>query len=559
MLSLRPRRTALILAAVFVGSVMEGLGLVSVLPLLELLNPNSQQVNSRIFGFFRSFFHFLNVELCLGAVLLTIVILILTKSVLHFFAMTYVGQVMIDITTELRLMLVRSIFAARWPFYINQSIGKLVNTVSVEAASATNVYSHSVQMLANILQVAVLLFLASQVSLVMVVVALLIAVMMFSGLGYFLDVSQRTGKQLVKLLQSTTAVMSETLQGIKPIKAMNSEQRLINILERELVAIRKSMFKQMVAQQVIIEVREPFVVIFAVAGMYAAIRYYAVPVSELLVLVLLFHRAISGINTIQTSYQKVLSFEHNYWSVASFFNTALQESEVETGDRQPRLTKDIVFQNVSFAFGEKKVLDDVSFDIPFQSFTVLIGRSGSGKTTITDLLCGLLRPAAGEIHIDGTPLSQVNIHAWRQMIGYVPQEVFLFHDSVMANITLGDPQVSAADVERALRAAGAWQFVSELPEGMLTVIGERGTKLSGGQRQRLSISRALIRKPALLILDEATAALDRKTEEEILTTMKDLTGDMTILAISHQPVMLQAADRVYRLQDNKIVAAAEDS
>ena len=135
------------------------------------------------------------------------------------------------------------------------------------------------------------------------------------------------------------------------------------------------------------------------------------------------------------------------------------------------------------------------------------------------------------------------------MIGYVPQETFLFHDTVMANVTIGEPGISRAEAETALRRAGAWDFVAALPDGMDTVVGERGARLSGGQRQRIAIARALVRDPALLILDEATTALDPETEAGIVATVQRLTGKLTVLSISHQPAMQGAADIVYQLDN----------
>ena len=149
--------------------------------------------------------------------------------------------------------------------------------------------------------------------------------------------------------------------------------------------------------------------------------------------------------------------------------------------------------------------------------------------------------------IDDLPLADIDATAWRCMIGYVPQETFLFHDTVLANVTLGEPGISCADVETALRRAEAREFVAALPDGVDTVVGERGARLSGGQRQRIAIARALVRDPALLILDEATTALDPETEAGIVATVKRLTGRLTVLSISHQPAMQSAADFVYQL------------
>jgi ATP-binding cassette subfamily C protein len=138
------------------------------------------------------------------------------------------------------------------------------------------------------------------------------------------------------------------------------------------------------------------------------------------------------------------------------------------------------------------------------------------------------------------------------MIGYVPQEMILFHDTIYNNVTLGDPSLSSDDVQKALKDAECWDFVSSLPQGVDTVIGERGGKLSGGQRQRIAVARALVRKPTLLILDEVTSSLDPKTAKELCNTLKRLRSRTTILAISHLPDMLEAADSLYLVKEGGI-------
>jgi ATP-binding cassette subfamily C protein len=164
---------------------------------------------------------------------------------------------------------------------------------------------------------------------------------------------------------------------------------------------------------------------------------------------------------------------------------------------------------------------------------------------------GLLQPQEGQVWIDDLPLSSVDITRWRRMIGYVPQETILLNDSVMRNVTLGSPGLKEEDVENALRAAGAWDFVAALPQGLHTSVGERGGKLSGGQRQRIAIARALVHKPSLLILDEATSGLDREHEASICDTLRQLRGKLTVLAVSHQPALVTAADQAYRVQDGR--------
>jgi ATP-binding cassette subfamily C protein len=198
-------------------------------------------------------------------------------------------------------------------------------------------------------------------------------------------------------------------------------------------------------------------------------------------------------------------------------------------------------------YGDKLIQEDVNFNVQAGCIFAIMGGSGCGKSTLLRHMVGLLAPHAGEVRVDGVPLAKLDLRAWRRRIGYVPQEMFLLHDSVAMNVSLGDPAVSRADVERALVRAHAAAFVSRLPEGADTVVGERGAALSGGQRQRIAIARALVHEPWLLVLDEATTALDPESESAVWAAIEELRGTMTVVAISHQTTLLGVADRVYRI------------
>ena len=159
----------------------------------------------------------------------------------------------------------------------------------------------------------------------------------------------------------------------------------------------------------------------------------------------------------------------------------------------------------------------------------------------------------GRFLIDGVPLEAFDLQAWRRMIGYVPQDLILFHDTIEANVTLGDPNLGEAEARRALEAAGAWDFVAAQPEGLARVVGEKGAKLSGGQRQRIALARALATNPRLLILDEVTSALDPATERDICANIAALSDRFAILAITHGEAWAEIAHRVYRLERETVV------
>jgi ATP-binding cassette subfamily C protein len=207
---------------------------------------------------------------------------------------------------------------------------------------------------------------------------------------------------------------------------------------------------------------------------------------------------------------------------------------------------------VSFAYGAQPVLRNVDLALRPGEITTVIGASGSGKTTLADLLLGLRWTEVGTIRIGDIALRDIDIAFWRSHVGYVPQELFLFNATLAENVTLDDPAVGRDKVRAALQQAGAWEFVAQLPQGMDSRVGEGGILLSGGQRQRIAIARALVRDPALLILDEATTALDPETEAAICDTVRGLAHGRIILAITHQPAWISAAHHVYRLAEGRL-------
>jgi ATP-binding cassette subfamily C protein len=265
-------------------------------------------------------------------------------------------------------------------------------------------------------------------------------------------------------------------------------------------------------------------------------------------------RTVSMFGKAQERYQEAVSAESAYWSLRSLIDEAADHKEIAEGTLKPGFERACVFETVSFAHDERTVLDAVSLRVETGVVTVLTGISGAGKTTIVDLLAGLLKPASGRILVDDRLLAELDLPAWRRMIGYVPQEVRLFNDTILANVTLERPGTTREEAIEALKEAHAWRFIAPLPNGVDSEVGERGSLFSGGERQRIALARALLGRPRLLILDEATSALDGEAEIELCRALADLCHrhGFAILAIAHRPAWLRVADRVYTLAGGKL-------
>jgi ABC-type multidrug transport system fused ATPase/permease subunit len=212
-------------------------------------------------------------------------------------------------------------------------------------------------------------------------------------------------------------------------------------------------------------------------------------------------------------------------------------------------------KNISFAYPntDDNVLENISFDIEEGQSIGLIGPSGAGKTTLVDIILSLLKPSDGEILIDGTNIEDLG-GQWNSIIGYVPQSLYILDDSIRRNVAFGEPIENIDDkkVWEALRIAQLDDFVKTLPNQLETQVGEWGTRFSGGQRQRMAIARALYRNPEILVLDEATAALDNETEKDVMQAIENLQGYKTLIIVAHRLSTVQNCDTIYEVKDKGI-------
>ena len=202
---------------------------------------------------------------------------------------------------------------------------------------------------------------------------------------------------------------------------------------------------------------------------------------------------------------------------------------------------------------EHKIIKECNIEIKKGEKIGLVGPSGSGKSTLINLILGLIKPSSGEISVDNINI-QKNLNSWHNQIGYIPQEIYLLDDTITKNITLGlnEDLVDKEKVKNALHAAEIFQFVNSLPDGLETMVGDRGVKLSGGQRQRIGIARALYRNPSIIILDEATNALDNETENKFIKNIFNLGKDKSLLISTHKLSTLKNCDKIYNINNGKI-------
>ena len=543
----RSANRALVLACLMLASLAAGLGLAALLPLLNVLAGTDPSQATPVARTVVGALDRIGLPPTLPVLTTLVTIGILLKAGLSILAMNYVGYAVADVATGVRSRLLENLLRVRWAYFARQPVGRIANAVSLEATRAAEAYLLAAQMIALSVQTTVYILLSFLVSWQLALTAVCIAGFTALFLRRFIGITRKAGRRQTKYTQELVTQLSDALISIKPLKAMARHRQVSTFLDGKIADLRRSLRRQVMSRQFVRYMEEPLAVVCLGVGLYLSITYFAIPLAELLMVALLIERTSTSTGKLQQQLQRAVGVESAYWSVHRLIAEAEAEREPLLGTRAPTLREGARLRDVSFSFGERPVLEKLSLEIPAGELTVITGASGAGKTTLTDLLLGLYLPDEGEITLDGVPLAEIDLERWRAMVGYVPQELILFHDTVLANVTLGDPAISEERARKALEAADAWGFVSELPDGIRTVVGERGSRFSGGQRQRIALARALVHDPQLLILDEVTSALDPETEAEICRKIRSLTGRLTIVAITHRPAWLEAADRVYHL------------
>ncbi len=546
----------------FAAGLLEGIGITALVPLFNFFDGNTRRPTDFISLSIERVFSFIGIPFALPTILLLIVGLFFLKFGVIILNSYIAARIKVGYETKTMSRLLQTTLKADWPYLAGQRLGELETLIKIDAKRSGDMLKAAANLLTVLGTLAAYLLVAVNISQSVTATALVAGICLLVLYKPLLSWTRNLSQQAVKTNIGIAHYINETIIGIKTLKAFGSEKPIAIIGEKLFNAKRRIELHSSVLKNVTINSMQPMGIVFI--AIFIAFTYYQTSynLGALAALVYLIHYIFQHIQKIQGVIHS-MSSELPYVENIVFHTaaaTAAKESRHNQGEKPFLFRQALTFNNVSFAYPNRTTaLQDISFTVKKNQIVGFIGPSGAGKTTIFDLILRLLQPTSGEITVDGNNIYSIRNQDWRRNIAYVAQDIFLLNDSIFNNIKFFDTAIDRPAAIKAAKIAQIYDFIQTLPQGLDTIVGERGGSLSTGQRQRIALARALAKQPQILLLDEATSSLDNDSEQRIKEAIDNLKHhhNMTILIIAHRLSTILEADQLLVVNNGQITESGE--
>ncbi|AET59568.1 multidrug ABC transporter protein [Paenibacillus terrae HPL-003] len=551
------------MGCMIIVSLLEGLGIYMLVPMLAAIGIFGGHAGMPILsGGLDHFLSNIPKSWLLPGMLLLFALLLIGQALLQRYQSILNSRIQQRFMRSLRIDVYTSFMKAQWTFYLRQRKSDFSHVMTTELARVSQGTNLLLQLTTAVI------FTLIQIALAFWLSPSLTGLVFLCGLGLFVVFrrSIRNAKQLgdrtTELSQIYFAGITDHMNGMKDIKSNLLETANIDWF-RSLTQRMEDNTTQFVRQNATTQFfHRTAAAVFVACIMFVSLQWLHVSPEKLIVLILIFSRLWPRFALIQASLEYIMSMLSAFESVTkvqqeceAFSDPSLSASTTASVRQPLYLRTGIECSGLDYRYDgtAELALRQINLFIPARGMTAIVGKSGAGKSTMVDVLMGFLRPTQGQIKMDGQVLDNELLPQWRQSFGYVSQDPFLFHATVRDNLKLADAEASEQQLWEALHFAAADGFVARLPEGLDTVIGDRGIRLSGGERQRLVLARAVLHRPPVLILDEATSALDGEHEADIQAALERMKGQMTLIVIAHRLSTIRHADQIVVLEQGEII------
>lgn len=542
------------------SGLLEGVAILLLIPLISISGIIDMSVESIPLLNKLTFIETIPPFIGLPVILTFYVLLVISQNIVRRQLQVKNTEIQMGFLRYMQVETYQAILHANWQFFVKQRKSDLVNILTAEIGrSAMGAYS-VLQFIASTAFSTIQIGLAFILSPGITTFVLICGLVLIFFNRRFLKRSVALGKRDFELGREYLGGVTDQINGIKDIKS--------NTLESSRMSWFRTITKGMENQQVeYTRLKSTSQLYYKVASalliavfIYFALTMFNAQAAQLLLVIAIFSRLWPTVVNMQATMEQIATTIPSFKAVIALQRECKEAREFEINkneDIKPLKVKhQINCNHIYFRYNRTLptyALQDINITIPANKMTAFVGRSGAGKSTLIDVLMGLNQPEKGNVVIDGKVLTSENIKALRQSISYVPQDPFLFNTSIKDNLLLVKEDASEQEMLEALEFSSAAEFVKKLPDGLDTLIGDRGIKLSGGERQRLVLARAILRKPSILILDEATSSLDTENEKKIQQAIDNLKGQMTVIVIAHRLSTIKNADQVVVLEEGEVI------
>lgn len=561
-------KIALLLCIMVAGSFLELLGVAVFQPFVNIIMmPDSIQENPYLARIYQMF-GCSTAESFLTVVALGIIVIYVVKNVYLWVEQNLIMKFTYGMQQKLSTRLLTTYLSEPYTFHLNKNIAELQRSMQEDTGLFTQVLMHTLQLVAEVVVCIVLgvyLFTVSNSITVVIVGLLILCVVLFT------KITKRFTEQLGKEAQVYKGKLyqwvNQSLGGVKEVKVLNREEFFVSSYKKYyglyIKGVRINRLLSITPKYMVEAVCMTGLLIAIIIKLNFGHGELENFIPQLATFAVAAFRLLPSVGRINEHVNNILyavpSVDLIYGDLKGIED--YQESKGEEEGKEWSFEHGITAKHITYAYPntDTNVLEDASCVIPKGKTVAFIGSSGAGKTTMADIILGLLAPQRGKILVDDIDVFK-NLTMWHHQIGYIPQVIYLSDDTIRNNIAFGihEDQIDEEAVRTALKKAQLAEFVDTLPDGLDTIVGDRGVRLSGGQRQRIGIARALYHDPEILVLDEATSALDNETETAVMEAIESLQGSKTMIIIAHRLTTIQNADIIYEVGDGKVTERSKE-
>lgn len=557
LLKLYPWAIPAVVALGILSSLSEGIGISLFIPFLQTLEgaSSSAENSNSLIGFLNQIFNQVPPNYRLLLIPFCIFASIVLKNAISYSNGVLFSWLNSRISHRLRSGIFRQLLTVSYSFLESNDSGKLMNTLASETWQTSRALGVLVSLIINtctiFVFVTLLLLISWKLTLLVGAVMFLISLI----IQFVTRPVKMLGQQAVEANANLAVRMWEGLAGMRVIRAFGRESYEQDRFEGASKQVRRTFMKLDMVSSVVNPFYEILSALLLLGILGFALAQDQASMPTLLTFMFILYRLQPQVQQLDGARVGLISLTSAIDEVMSLLDRS-DKPYIRSGKIPfKRLNQAICFESVAFYYNpeEKAAVQDISLIIPKGKTTAFVGPSGAGKSTIISLICRFYDVTTGEIYVDGTPLHQLDLSEWRNKIAMVSQDVHIFSSTIRENIAYGRLDAGDDEIIEAARLANAHEFITQLPEGYKTEVGDRGIRLSGGQRQRIALARAIVRNPDILILDEATNALDSISEHLIQEALNTLSKNRTVIVIAHRLSTIEHADQIVVMEEGRIV------